>query len=297
MTDLLATMTEARQRFMDLVAEVRPELHRYCARMTGSVFDGEDVVQETLAKAFYALAEMESPPPLRPWLFRIAHNTAMDFLRRFERRFVDVAHDVEVAADMKGVPRSEHDPDGAQVERALELFLALPPLQRSAFALKDVLGFSLEETAKTMDVTVPAVKAALVRARANVAASGSGSVHTGALDLERLRQYADLFNARDWDGLVALLGEEARVELVSRWQRRGSGAASYYSRYAEVAAAEDLRAEAGLADGVPSIAVYRRGSTRPAYFIRLKWEQGRVMQIRDFYFVPYIAEEAGFTTG
>ena len=49
---LLPAMAEARERFMDLVAELRPELHRYCARMTGSVFDGEDVIQDTLAKAY-----------------------------------------------------------------------------------------------------------------------------------------------------------------------------------------------------------------------------------------------------
>jgi len=73
-------MAEARARFMELVAEVRPELHRYCARMTGNVFDGEDIVQDTLAKAYFALSEMGEPPPLRGWLFRIAHNTAMDFL-------------------------------------------------------------------------------------------------------------------------------------------------------------------------------------------------------------------------
>jgi RNA polymerase sigma-70 factor (ECF subfamily) len=103
-TDLLGKMAEARQRFMDFVAEVRPELHRYYARMTGSVFDGEDVVQDTLAKAYYALAEMESPPPLRTWLFRIAHNTAMDFLRRHEHRNVDAATDMEVVADMVESP-------------------------------------------------------------------------------------------------------------------------------------------------------------------------------------------------
>jgi RNA polymerase sigma-70 factor, ECF subfamily len=110
-----------------------------------------------------------------------------------------------------------------------------------------------------------------------------------------MRQYADLFNARDWEGLRALMGEEARVELVSRWQRRGSSAAGYYSKYAEVALAEELRAEAGFVDGVPTIAVYRPGSLRPAYFIRLRWEQGRVAEIRDFYYVPYIADEARFT--
>src|SRR5437870_9119034 len=91
MTDpLLPAMAEAQQRFMDLVAEVRPELHRYCARMTGSVFDAEDVVQDTLAKAYYALGQMMEPPNLKPWLFRIAHNTAMDFLRRYERKNIDV---------------------------------------------------------------------------------------------------------------------------------------------------------------------------------------------------------------
>ena len=82
MTDLLPALAEARARFMELVAEVRPELHRYCARMAGNVFDGEDLVQDTLAKAYFALSEMGQPPPLRPWLFRIAHNTTMDFLRR-----------------------------------------------------------------------------------------------------------------------------------------------------------------------------------------------------------------------
>jgi DNA-directed RNA polymerase specialized sigma24 family protein len=64
------------------VSGVRPELHCYCARLTGSVIEGEDIVQETLAKAFYALSLSPEVPPLRPWLFRIAHNTALDFLRR-----------------------------------------------------------------------------------------------------------------------------------------------------------------------------------------------------------------------
>src|SRR6186713_1113101 len=76
-----AAIAAAREQFMALVGEVRPELHRYCARLTGSVIDGEDIVQETLGKAFYALSMTPEVPPLRPWLFRIAHNTAIDFLR------------------------------------------------------------------------------------------------------------------------------------------------------------------------------------------------------------------------
>ena len=287
--DLLPAMAEARARFMELVAEVRPELHRYCARMTGNVFDGEDIVQDTLAKAYFALSEMYEPPPLRGWLFRIAYNTAMDFLRRYEHKNVDLV------ADVPDVGESEDKgPDPALVEVALTAFVSLPPVQRSAIVLKDVLGHSLEETASTMGNTVLAVKGALVRARANIGANASSKPSISAEEKKSLQRYADLFNARDWDGLRALLGEEARVDLVSRWQRRGSAAAGYYSKYVEIAAAEDLRAEAGFVDGVPVIAIYRPGSTRPGYFIRLKWEQGRLMQIRDFYYVPYIAKEARF---
>src|SRR5882757_2672020 len=151
--DLLPAMADARARFMEFVAEVRPELHRYCARMTGNVFDGEDIVQETLAKAYFALAEMDEPPLLPGWLFRIAHNTAMDFLRRYERKNVDLV------AELPDVGESEDKgPDPALVEAAITVFVSLPPVQRSAIVLKDVLGHSLEETASTMGNTVLAVK-------------------------------------------------------------------------------------------------------------------------------------------
>src|SRR5690242_11631857 len=157
-------MAETRARFMDLVADVRPELHRYCARMTGNVFDGEDIVQDTLAKAYFALTEMYEPPPLRPWLFAIAHNAAMDFLRRYERKHVDLVADLPDRADTEDTA-----PDPGLVEAALSAFASLPPVQRSAIVLKDVLDHSLEETAATMGISVQAVKGALVRARANLA--------------------------------------------------------------------------------------------------------------------------------
>jgi RNA polymerase sigma-70 factor (ECF subfamily) len=288
--DLLPAIAEARARFMELVAEVRPELHRYCARMTGSVFDGEDVVQETFAKAYFALAEMGEPPPLRGWLFRIAHNTAMDFLRRYERKHVDLVADVpDVAEPM------EAGPDPALVEAALTVFSSLPPIQRSAVVLKDVLGHSLEETAATMGTTILAVKGALVRGRANIAKHASAQPSISDEEKQSLQRYADLFNARNWEGLRALLGEEARLEVVSRWQRRASEATGFYTRYAEITATEDLRAEVGFADGLPVIAIHRPGSTRPAYFIHLQWEQGRVTQLRDFYWVSYLAQEARYT--
>lgn len=296
MSELLTTMLEARQRFMDLVTEVRPELHRFCVRMTGSVFDGEDVVQDTLAKAFYALAGLESPPPLRAWLFRIAHNTAMDFLRRYEHRHGTQLEDEGLdLAELAVIEASA--PDVERVEAALTVFAKLPPVQRSALALKDVLGLSLEETAETMGCTIAAVKGALVRARANVAADQQAvSGLTEAADLERLRRYADLFNARDWQGLRALFGEETKLDVVSRYQRRGRAAAVYFTRYEELASSEHLRAEAGWVDGVRAIAVFRPSeSTRPAYFIRIDWPGAQIEQVRDFRYVPYISTDATFT--
>lgn len=292
---LLPAMMEARDRFMELVDELRPELHRYCARMTGSVFDGEDVVQDTLAKAYYALGQMLEPPDLKPWLFRIAHNTAMDHLKRYERKHVDLVSEVPERAEAQ-----ESGVDPELVEAALSAFVELPPAQRSAIILKDVLGHSLQETATTMGVTVGAVKAALSRARANIAKTPRAALAQPPQAASEqaqatLRRYVDLFNDRNWDGLRALLSEESRLDIVSRWQRRVKDA-GYYDRYAEYLKTEDVRAVAGLVDGVPAIAIFRPPSSPvPSYFIRLEWSEGQVTLIRDFRYVPYIANDASFS--
>jgi RNA polymerase sigma-70 factor (ECF subfamily) len=292
---LLPDIMEARDRFMALVEDLRPELHRYCARMTGSVFDGEDVLQETLAKAYYALGQMMEPPNLRPLLFRIAHNTAMDFLRRYERKNVELVPEVPERAEPEAI-----GVDPMLVEAALTVFVELPPLQRGALILKDVLGHSLEEVAATLGISVGAVKAALFRARANVARTPRGALSRparppSAPEQATLRRYVDLFNERDWEGLRALLSDESRLDIVSRVQHRVR-AAGYYDRYAEITKDEDLRAEAGFVDGVPAIAIFRPpSSTVPAYFIVLESMNGRILLIRDFRYVPYIAEDARFS--
>src|SRR5881296_3651075 len=68
--------------FLETVSTLRPSLHRYCARMTGSVMDGEDVVQEALFEAYRKLDQFDDTRPLKPWLFGIAHNRCIDFFRR-----------------------------------------------------------------------------------------------------------------------------------------------------------------------------------------------------------------------
>jgi RNA polymerase sigma factor (sigma-70 family) len=293
---LLPAMVEARDQFMELVDEIRPELHRYCARMTGSIFDGEDVAQETLAKAYFALGQMVQPPNLRPWLFRIAHNTAVDYIKRYDRE------DVEPVADIPDRAESEESGvDPALVEAALTVFAELPPTQRSAAIFKDVLGQSLEETAQAMGTTVGAVKAALSRARANIARtprarSSEPAQPVAGETLTTLRRYAELFNAHNWDELRALLAAESRLEVVSRVQHARAVDAGYYDRYAAYTKTEDLRAEAGFVDGVPVVAIFSPPSSRePAYFVLLEIRAGRISLIRDYRYVPYIKVDARYS--
>jgi RNA polymerase sigma-70 factor (ECF subfamily) len=292
---------EARARFLELVAEIRPELHRYCARLTGSVVEGEDIVQETLAKAYYAISMAPEMPPLRPYLFRIAHNTALDVLRRHDRKLVDLYAEVpeEVTVDERADPEI--------VRAALATFLHLPIGQRSAVILKDVLGCTLEEIVESTGASLPAVKAALHRGRAALRAraelqpsddrkSLEAPKDPRALAEERalLHRYARLFNARDWEALRRSLTEDCRLDLVSRAERRGPAVGAYFARYAELG---DFRVVPGLLDDAvagrrPALAVHApAASDRPTTFVLLEWRGGRVALIRDFRYVPYFADE------
>jgi RNA polymerase sigma-70 factor (ECF subfamily) len=287
-TETPASLADAREQFLALVAGVRPELHRYCARLVGSVIEGEDLVQDTLAKAFYALSLAPEVPPLRPWLFRIAHNAAVDSLKSHGHKLTDPRGDLgDVVSDAAGFDEAR---DPGAVRAALGRFLSLPLSQRSAVILKDVLGHSLEETAETMGTTVMAVKAALVRGRGTLAKAEQAEKTVEAPERAVLDRYARLFNARDWDGLRALIGDDCRLDLVSKSQRRGRQVGAYLARYEkEPAELRVVRLEGRLA-----LAVHLRGAEAPTYFILLAVEGDRVAVIRDFRYVPYIAAEAVF---
>ncbi|MFT3699931.1 MAG: sigma-70 family RNA polymerase sigma factor [Kofleriaceae bacterium] len=274
----------AREQFLGLVSTIRPELHRYCARLTGSVIDGEDIVQDTLAKAFYALTLEPEMPPLRPWLFRIAHNAAIDYLRSHGKKLTDPSDDIEIEGDVPADP--------ATMRAAIAKFVALPVGQRSAVILKDVLGFSVEEVAETTGSTVPAVKAALVRGRTALAATDEEVLGADVEAKRQLDRYAQLFNARDWDGVRALVAEECRLDLVSKSQRRGKAVKMYFTNYEKL----DIRLRSIVLEGRPALAAYVGDATVPSHFILLDFEGGKVAMIRDFKYVPYLVAEADYVS-
>ena len=289
---LTVELAAAREKFLALVGELRPELHRYCARLVGSAIDGEDVVQESLAKAFYAVSLQPELPPLKPWLFRIAHNTAIDFLRRYERRFV------EPVAELPESALVDAGADPEVVRAALSTFVALPVGQRSAVILKDVLGHSLDEIAAATGTTIAAVKASLVRGRANLRARAQPEATawrdrppTTPEERALLGRYVSLFNARDWEGVRAMLLEECRLDLVSKSARRGKAVGMYLDRYAQE---RDLRFVLGTAEGRDLVGVFRGAATRPEYVVLVDFDGDEVSFIRDFRYVPYLTAELQF---
>jgi RNA polymerase sigma-70 factor (ECF subfamily) len=292
----LTELAAHRDRFLELAAEVRPELHRFCARMTGSIADGEDVVQDTLVRAFFELGELASVPPLRPWLFRIAHNRAIDHMRRYERRMSEPLDRGDEPASDAAVDADDLLARDEAVRAAVSRFTELVPVQRSCVILKDVLGHTLEEIAELLDLSVPAVKAALHRGRARLVELRQATPDAPAARRETsppVARYAALFNARDWDGVRAMLAEDVRLHVVAREQRQGRTKVShYFSNYARI---PGWRLTPAWLDGREVLAAYRdEHDTRPSYFIELEIADGRIAAIRDFRHVPYIARDARF---
>jgi RNA polymerase sigma-70 factor (ECF subfamily) len=276
-----------------LMAELRPSLHRYCARMVGSAFEGEDVVQDALAKAaeaWPAAGVVERP---QSWLFRIAHNTALDALRH-RRRQAALAARLEPDAAPPGADAR------VAASASLAVLMQLPAAQRSCVVLVDVLGHSLEETIDILGVTAPGAKAALHRGRAKLQALAAlVDPPAAVLDAEssqRLRAYADRFNARDFDALRALLAEDVRLDLVNRTRLAGRKEVSiYFTRYEQ--AAFNWRMAPGLAEGRPAILASDPADPTGAvrWVILLDWKDGKIAAIRDFHFADYVVEGLAVT--
>ena len=284
---------ERQARLVALAAELRPQLHRYCARLMGSVIEGEDVVQDTLLRAIVALQDLEELPPLRPWLFRVAHNRAMDLLRG---RAVRAADPLDEAPDVAGIDRS--DPLEAlmhqqAVRTAVSRFVDLPVTQRSVVVLKDVLDESLADIATLLDLSVDAVKAHLARGRARL--RELNALATPRVEARppsaAVANYVRLFNERNWDALRALLADDVKLSQSAHSMRVGrSEVGMFFTIYAQ---SPEVRLAPAWLEGQEVVAVFEgHGQTAPSYVMWLQWDGDRIGFIRDYRYVRYVAADA-----
>jgi RNA polymerase sigma-70 factor, ECF subfamily len=242
MTDLLTAARDGDERaFRELVADRRPELYAHCYRMLGSPQDAEDVTQEALVRAWRGLPRFEGRSSVRSWLYRIATNACLDALGRRERRVLpaDLGPAAEagepLAAPVTEAPWLGPVPDGVlglvdgragpevryEQREAVELaFVAalqhVPPNQRAALILRDVLGLSAQEAADAVGASVAAVNSALQHARARVEErlpERSQQATLRELGDARLQElvdaYARALEHGDLGAMLDLLGKDA----------------------------------------------------------------------------------------
>jgi RNA polymerase sigma-70 factor, ECF subfamily len=281
-----------RVAFIESIASFRPRMHRYCARMTGSALDGEDVMQEAIFEAYLKLGSFDATRPLGPWLFKIAHNRCVDFLRRRQARR---------EAEAEAVPLEWVDPPeamGKAIDRAIErLVIALPPKERACVLLKDVFDYSLEDIADLVESTTGGVKAALSRGRGKLATltdARSPKRRANEAELALLRLYVDRFNRRDWEGVRELASADARLMVADCFAGRLADS-PYFVEYERPIV--PWRMALGEADGETVIVILcddREGAV-PFSAIRIGIAEGRVVSIADYIKCSWILETASLT--
>src|SRR3954447_23495511 len=276
-----------------LLVATRPRLHRYCARMVGSVIDGEDVLQDALIKAVEAFPASGPIGNPEGWLFRIAHNTALDFLRRRNRQAaLHSEGEVDMIADQLDTVSNREI-----ASLSLRTFMRLPVAQRSSIILADVLGCSLPEVCAIMDYSLPALKAALYRGRTQlreIAAEpdDAPAAKLSEADRARLSDYVSRFNAHDFDAIRAMIADDVRLELVNKSRMKGKVEVSRY--FGNYSAARDWRLAPGLVEGRPAVLVFdpHVSGAPPKYFMLLSWDGDKVAAIRDFRYAGYVIDGA-----
>jgi RNA polymerase sigma-70 factor, ECF subfamily len=299
--DAFAVQGDVRQpwrRYLDSLAPLRPSLHRYCCRLTGNVWDGEDLVQDTLVRVFSLLgkadADLANP---RAYLIRTATNLWIDRVRRSARE--QAALQLELAEDQSQPPPAMTDAKPA----AQALFKALHPQERAAIVMKEVLDLSLDETATILKTSVGAVKDALHRARGRLA-NKREPAGFDAPPREIVERFMVALRDRDAEGLKALCATDLNIDMVGGAEMVNFEQAKSFFHHAHMVFPELGFGENPwwkLVDyqGEPMVIGYRtlNGVEGLNEIHRLEVSDGKVVRIRCYCFSPdtlkTVADELG----
>lgn len=285
---------DARKQFLDRLEPLRSALYAYCRRLTGNAFDAEDLVQESLARAFTQAAQAHSPiANPRAWLFRVATNAYVDSYRQQTPVLVDALEQVAPAAA-----------DPVELRDAwAELVTLLPPQERAALALKDLFGFTLAEVADVLRTSVGAVKAALHRGRGRLdSPERERSLKAReAPDRRLLDAVADAFTAYDVPRLAALLLADADSEILGVLTEYGAEQIREGSIAHTLNLSKPHRYTAQVVELwdelVLVIRIVRDGKAAVNDLMRLTTEDGKVRSIRWYYFSPDFLTELAAELG
>jgi RNA polymerase sigma-70 factor (TIGR02960 family) len=273
--------------FRDVTDPYRRELHVHCYRMLGSVQDAEDVLQETLLAAWRGIDRFEERASLRAWLYKIATNRCLNFLRDAKRRprtdyqwTVTPPEPTRLGeatwlepypdSDLEGVADSAAGPE-ARYELRESIALAfvtglqhLPARQRAVLVLRDVLGLRAAEAAEMLETSEASVNSALQRARAaldtRTAVRERAPLPDSPQEREIVTRFADLFERGDIDGVVALLTDDALLSMPPQpLEYQGREAIAEFFRIVPAALGFDnFRFTPARANGQPAL-LYDRG--------------------------------------
>jgi RNA polymerase sigma-70 factor (TIGR02960 family) len=300
--------------FRELTDPFRRELELHCYRILGSLQDAEDMLQETLLAAWRGLDDFEERASLRTWLYRIATNRCLNLLRSNARR---PAKEVPQMPEpppptrrseplwlqpypdilLEGLPDSAPGPEARyETKEAVGLAFVtglqrLPPLQRAALVLRDVLGFSAGESATILETTEASVKGALQRARAALAQRSVDPARAPAPDSPQERElvsrFAEAFGRGDTKAVVALLTDDAWVTMPPYpFEYQGKEAISLFLEDRARVRGAPLRLVPTRANGQPAFGTYlddpHAAVARPWSFLVLTLDCDQITAITAF---------------
>jgi RNA polymerase sigma-70 factor, ECF subfamily len=301
---LIATARAGDERaFRRLVEPHRRALEVHCYRMLGSPQDAEDLVQETLLRAWRALDSFERRSSVRTWLYRIATNACLDELERRPTRPETVQpypdDRLEEAASPVADPAARYALHEGMELAFLTAIQHLPGRQRAVLILRDVLGWTAPEVADLLDSTVAAINSALQRARGTIERElpAASPAPAAATQRDLLRRYVDAWERSDVDGLVELLREDAVLRMPPG--EAVSGAAAIGRFFREVPAGGDIgriRVTPTRANGRPALAMHERTDIGLVpHGIMMLEVSGEAIAALDAYIEPALLAVFGFT--